>query len=95
MEDIVLVSQAARVGGVDLSVSDTGLNTDGIVFMVDTTDSAGMVEVGAELRGLVESLQESRDKQRIPILAMENKAKHPLAETVLMQQQGIYQVSPH
>ena len=73
------------------------LNTDGIVFMVDTTDTARMGEAGAELRGLMESLQEIQDRQRIPILVMGNKAEHPLAvsETVLVQQLGIYQVSGH
>ena len=94
----------------DLSVCDMGghrqarrvwreycLNTDGIVFMVDTTDTARMGEAGAELRGLVESLQEIQDRQRIPILVMGNKAEHPLAvsETVLVQQLGIYDVSEH
>ena len=73
------------------------LNTDGIVFMVDTTDIVRMGEAGAELRGLVESLQEIQDRQSIPILVMGNKAEHPLAvsETVLVQKLGIYQVSGH
>ena len=70
---------------------DYCLNTDGIVFMVDTTDTARMEEAGAELRGLLESL----DTERTPVLVMGNKAEHPRAvsETVLVQQLGIYQVS--
>ena len=83
--------QARRVWG------EYCLNTGGIVFMVDTTDTARMGEAGAELRGLVESLREMEDRQRIPILVMGNKAEHPLAvsETVLVQQLGIYHVSEH
>ena len=66
--------------------------------MVDTTDTDRMTEAGAELRGLVESLdqiQGSRDMVRTPILVMGNKAEHPRAvsETDLVQQLGIYQVS--
>ena len=103
--------QDVLVGGVEVSVCDLGghrqarrvwrdycLNTGGIVFMVDTTDTARLGEAGAELRGLVDSLEQMRESQeRIPILVMGNKADHPLAvsETVLVQQLGIYQVRRH
>ena len=60
--------------------------------MVDTTDTARMEEAGAELRGLLESL----DTERTPVLVMGNKAEHPRAvsQTVLVQQLGIHQVRP-